>query len=179
MSAAASLSQRMQTLIKEWRYKKNHEDKDEGIDWNEGQSMALEEIIEELKPLVAGVAGLKAQVEHLETVFSELGIAFDDLRREKETEVKALKELADKWDKFSGSFREHKCVYGIIYCEKINAESRLAQAQGDILKAMVDFHCSTIKDFPDEAHCGSPKTKTCNDYYLCQAVKETLSSGGG
>jgi hypothetical protein len=53
-------------------------------------------------------------------------------------------------------------------------KDRLEEAK----KAMVELHCSTFETFPDEEHCGSPKTRTCHQYYLCEAMKRVLCGGG-
>jgi len=52
-----------------------------------------------------------------------------DLELERaEASAKALTEKADKWDKFRESLREHKCNYGIVCAEKLDLETRLANA---------------------------------------------------
>ena len=46
-----------------------------------------------------------------------------------EVEFTQLQKDAEKWQEFRESFKEHKCKYGIICCEKIDAETSAKRAK--------------------------------------------------
>ena len=55
-------------------------------------------------------------------------------------------------------------------CANCGVNDKLMKTQD----AMSDFLCSTFKTFPDEKRCGSPKERTCAQYYLCKSVSKAL-----
>lgn len=51
-------------------------------------------------------------------------------------------------------------------------EARLEKAES----VMINYHCETFLNFPDEAICGASK-RPCKRYFLCESMKEALTVG--
>jgi len=104
-------------------------------------------------------ASLKEQLEKVQSAWiiatANLGGA--------EAEVKRL-------TPFEKAYTDETITRSIAQTNLKSAEVRLSQAQD----AMRDFHCSTYPNFPDDAHFGSPKERTCAQYYLCEFMKKAL-----
>lgn len=67
MSETPLLSKKFESILKEIRQKKNHDDSNEnGIDWNDGKYQALEDVLEELKPILKEIKKLEEKVDSID-----------------------------------------------------------------------------------------------------------------